>query len=449
MTQRASQLSPQPMDALWMPYTANRQFKSAPRMITGAQGNYLIDDSGRKIFDGLSGLWTCGAGHNRPEITEAVAKQLATLDYAPAFQYGHNLAFELAERLAAMAPSDINKVFFTNSGSEAADTATKMARAYWRQQGQPTKTRIIGRAKGYHGASWGGISFGGIGANRKMWGPAMESDHLSHTLLPQNAFSEGIPAQGANLADELIEMVALHDASNIAAVIVEPMSGSAGVIVPPAGYLKRLRQLCDEHDILLIFDEVITGFGRTGDLFGANTFDVVPDMINVAKQLTNGAIPMGAVLTRQFIYDTVVDAGGAPYNIELPHGYTYSGHPVACAAAMASLDILEQEKLVARVAELSPYFEQGVHSLKGMPFINDIRNLGFAAGFTIESYPGEPARRPFELAMKLLEKGFYVRYGGDTLQLGIPFTTEKSEIDALINAMQDTLMDAHGMKKTG
>ena len=449
MTQRASQLSPQPMDALWMPYTANRQFKSAPRMITGAQGNYLIDDSGRKIFDGLSGLWTCGAGHNRPEITEAVAKQLATLDYAPAFQYGHNLAFELAERLAAMAPSDINKVFFTNSGSEAADTATKMARAYWRQQGQPTKTRIIGRAKGYHGASWGGISFGGIGANRKMWGPAMESDHLSHTLLPQNAFSEGIPAQGANLADELIEMVALHDASNIAAVIVEPMSGSGGVIVPPAGYLKRLRQLCDEHDILLIFDEVITGFGRTGDLFGANTFDVVPDMINVAKQLTNGAIPMGAVLTRQFIYDTVVDAGGAPYNIELPHGYTYSGHPVACAAAMASLDILEQEKLVARVAELSPYFEQGVHSLKGMPFINDIRNLGFAAGFTIESYPGEPARRPFELAMKLLEKGFYVRYGGDTLQLGIPFTTEKSEIDALINAMQDTLMDAHGMKKTG
>ena len=449
MTQRASQLSPQPMDALWMPYTANRQFKSAPRMITGAQGNYLIDDSGRKIFDGLSGLWTCGAGHNRPEITEAVAKQLATLDYAPAFQYGHNLAFELAERLAAMAPSDINKVFFTNSGSEAADTATKMARAYWRQQGQPTKTRIIGRAKGYHGASWGGISFGGIGANRKMWGPAMESDHLSHTLLPQNAFSEGIPAQGANLADELIEMVALHDASNIAAVIVEPMSGSAGVIVPPAGYLKRLRQLCDEHDILLIFDEVITGFGRTGDLFGANTFDVVPDMINVAKQLTNGAIPMGAVLTRQCIYDTVVDAGGAPYNIELPHGYTYSGHPVACAAAMASLDILEQEKLVARVAELSPYFEQGVHSLKGMPFINDIRNLGFAAGFTIESYPGEPARRPFELAMKLLEKGFYVRYGGDTLQLGIPFTTEKSEIDALINAMQETLMDAHGMKKTG
>ena len=449
MTQRASQLSPQPMDALWMPYRANCQFKSAPRMITGAQGNYLIDDSGRKIFDGLSGLWTCGAGHNRPEITEAVAKQLATLDYAPAFQYGHNLAFELAERLAAMAPSDINKVFFTNSGSEAADTATKMARAYWRQQGQPTKTRIIGRAKGYHGASWGGISFGGIGANRKMWGPAMESDHLSHTLLPQNAFSEGIPAQGANLADELIEMVALHDASNIAAVIVEPMSGSAGVIVPPAGYLKRLRQLCDEHDILLIFDEVITGFGRTGDLFGANTFDVVPDMINVAKQLTNGAIPMGAVLTRQFIYDTVVDAGGAPYNIELPHGYTYSGHPVACAAAMASLDILEQEKLVARVAELSPYFEQGVHSLKGMPFINDIRNLGFAAGFTIESYPGEPARRPFELAMKLLEKGFYVRYGGDTLQLGIPFTTEKSEIDALINAMQDTLMDAHGMKKTG
>ncbi len=440
MTQWASKLSQPQMDALWMPYTANRQFKASPKMITGAQGNYLIDDNGRKIFDGLSGLWTCGAGHNRPEIAEAVAKQLTTLDYAPAFQYGHNLAFELADRLANMAPADINKVFFTNSGSEAADTSTKIARAYWRQQGQPTKTRIIGRAKGYHGASWGGISFGGIGANRKMWGPAMESDHLSHTLLPNNQFCKGAPNYGEELADELIEMVALHDASNIAAVIVEPMSGSAGVIVPPKAYLRRLRELCNQHDILLIFDEVITGFGRTGSLFGADAFDVVPDMINVAKQITNGAVPMGAVLAREFIYDTVVNAGGADYNIELPHGYTYSGHPVACAAAMAALDILEQEKLVSRVAELSPYFEEAVHSLKGMPFVSDIRNFGFAAGFSIESYPGEPARRPYEIADAMWKKGFYVRYGGDTIQLGLPFTTEKTEIDTLINAMQDTLM---------
>ncbi len=442
MTQQAHGVTQAQKDALWMPYTANRQFKSSPRIVSGAEGNYLIDDTGRKVFDGLSGLWTCGAGHNRPEIAEAVARQLTTLDYAPAFQYGHTLAFELAERLAAMAPADINQVFFTNSGSEAADTATKIARAYWRQQGQPTKTRIIGRAKGYHGASWGGISFGGIGANRKMWGPAMESDHLSHTLLADQPFCKGMPDTGAHLADELIEMVALHDASNIAAVIVEPFAGSAGVIIPPMGYLRRLRELCNEHDILLIFDEVITGFGRTGHLFGANAFDVVPDMINVAKQLTNGAVPMGAVMTRQFIYDTVTGAGGPEYNIELPHGYTYSGHPVACAAAMAALDVLEQESLVSRVFELSPYFEKAVHSLEGLPFVKGIRNFGFAAGFTIESYPGEPARRPFELAMSLWEKGFYVRYGGDTLQLGIPFTTEKFEIDNLINAMHDTLSNA-------
>lgn len=442
MTQQAHGVTQAQKDALWMPYTANRQFKSSPRIISGADGNYLIDASGRKVFDGLSGLWTCGAGHNRPEIAEAVARQLTTLDYAPAFQYGHTMAFELAERLAAMAPADINQVFFTNSGSEAADTATKIARAYWRQQGQPTKTRIIGRAKGYHGASWGGISFGGIGANRKMWGPAMESDHLSHTLLADEPFCKGMPDRGAHLAEELIEMVALHDASNIAAVIVEPLAGSAGVIIPPVGYLRRLRELCDEHDILLIFDEVITGFGRTGHLFGANAFDVVPDMINVAKQLTNGAVPMGAVMTRQFIYDTVTGAGGPEYNIELPHGYTYSGHPVACAAAMAALDVLEQESLVSRVSELSPYFEKAVHSLAGLPFVKGIRNFGFAAGFTIESYPGEPARRPFELAMSLWDKGYYVRYGGDTLQLGIPFTTEKFEIDNLINAMHDTLSNA-------
>lgn len=427
------------LDALWKPYTANRQFKAAPRIITQAEGAYLIDEKGRRVLDSLSGLWTCGVGHNRPEIAEAVAKQLRTLDYAPAFQYGHPLEFQLAERLAELAPGDINQVFFTNSGSESADTATKIARAYWRQVGMPTKTRIIGRAKGYHGASWGGISFGGIGTNRKLWGPAMESDHLSHTWTPEQVFTRGQPENGANLADELEQLVALHDASNIAAVIVEPLSGSAGVIVPPKGYLQRLRKLCDQHNILLIFDEVITGFGRTGHMFGADAFGVIPDMINVAKQLTNGAAPMGAVLTRQKIYDAVVDAGGPDYNIELPHGYTYSGHPVACAAAMASLDVLENENLVDRVQQLSPYFESAIHSLSDCPNVLDIRNFGFSAGITLNSYAGEPARRPSEVAQSMWEKGFYVRFGGDTLQFGLPFIFEKSEIDSLINALQDTL----------
>jgi len=434
-----SSVTPRQLDAFWMPYTSNREFKQNPRIITGADGAYLIDSDGRRILDGLSGLWTCGAGHNRPEIAEAVAKQLKTLDYAPAFQYGHPLAFQLAERVADLAPPGLNKVFFTNSGSEAADTATKIARAYWRQKGEPTKTRIIGRSKGYHGASWGGISFGGIGGNRKLWGQAMESDHLPHTLLKENQFTRGMPEYGAHLADELEEMVALHDASNIAAVIVEPFAGSAGVIIPPQGYLKRLREICNKHRILLIFDEVITGFGRAGAMFGADAFDVVPDMINVAKQLTNGAVPMGAVICTDEIHDAFMAAGGPEYNVELPHGYTYSGHPVACAAAMAALDVLENDGLVGRVAEMAPVFEEAVHSLKGTKYVNDIRNFGFAAGFSIESYPGEPARRPYEIAMACWKKGFYVRYGGDTIQLGLPFVIEKDQIDQLINALGDAI----------
>jgi beta-alanine--pyruvate transaminase len=433
----AAGLTKAQLDAYWMPYTANREFKSNPRIITGAEGVWLIDAEGRKVLDGLSGLWTCGAGHNRPEITQAVTRQLGQLDYAPAFQYGHPLAFQLAERLAAMAPGDLNRVFYTNSGSEAADTSTKIARAYWRQRGEPTKTRIIGRAKGYHGASWGGISFGGIGGNRKLWGQALEADHLSHTWLPENRFTRGLPEQGADLANELEELVALHDASNIAAVIVEPMAGSAGVIVPPQGYLKRLREICDKHRILLIFDEVITAFGRVGSTFAADHFGVVPDMINIAKQVTNGAIPMGAVIARDEIYNTFMEAGGAHHNVELPHGFTYSGHPVACAAAMAALDVLEQEHLIARVAELSPLFEEKVHSLKGCKHVADIRNFGFAAGFTLESLPGDPTRRPYEVAMELWRNGFYVRYGGDTIQLGLPFTIEPEQIDSLINAMGD------------
>lgn len=432
------------LDAYWMPYTSNREFKANPRIITGAEGSYLIDSEGRKILDGLSGLWTCGAGHNRPEIAEAVYKQLRQLDYAPAFQFGHPLAFQLAERVANMAPEGLNRVFFTNSGSESADTATKIARAYWRQKGEATKTRIIGRAKGYHGASWGGISFGGIGGNRKLWGQAMESDHLNHTWRPEMAFTKGMPEQGADMASELEGMIALHDASNIAAVIVEPFSGSAGVIVPPVGYLNRLREICDKHRILLIFDEVITGFGRAGAMFGADAFGVTPDILNVAKQITNGAIPMGAVIVKDEIYEAFMEAGGANYNVELPHGYTYSGHPVACAAAMATLDILEGEKLIPRVAEMAPIFQEKIHSLKGTKHITDIRNYGFAAGLSIEAAPGEPTRRPWEIAMECLRKGVYVRYGGDTLQLGLPFAIETDEMDRIVNTIGDAITTLYG-----
>lgn len=434
-------LTREQLEAYWMPYTGNRQFKRDPRMIVAAEGVHLIDDNGREILDGLSGLWCCGAGHNRPEIAEAVSRQLRTLDYAPAFQFGHPGAFDLANRIVSLTPAGLDYVFFTNSGSESADTALKMARAYWRQKGQPAKTRLIGRARGYHGVNFGGISVGGIGANRKLFGQAVEADHLSHTLLPENAFSRGQPAQGWHLAEELLELIALHDASNIAAVIVEPMAGSTGVIPPPAGYLQRLRDICTANDILLIFDEVITGLGRCGALTGADAFGVVPDIMTLAKQLTNGTVPMGAVVARSEIYQTFMAAGGPDYMLEFPHGYTYSAHPVACAAGLAALDILEQEALPERVAELAPYFEAGLHSLRGAPHVSDIRNFGFAGALQLEHWPGEPARRPFELAMRLWEKGFYLRYGGDTLQLGLPFVIEKAQIDSLLNALGETLVE--------
>lgn len=427
------------LNAYWMPYTANRQYKADPRLICGAEGAYYLDQHGRRVFDGLSGLWTTGAGHNRPEIAQAVARQLSQLDYAPAFQYGHPLAFQLAERLAQLAPDDLNRVFFVNSGSEAADTATKIARAYWRQRGEPTKTRIIGRAKGYHGATWGGISFGGIGANRKLWGQGIEADHLPHTWQADKLFTKGMADQGVELADQLLELVALHDASNIAAVIVEPFAGSAGVIIPPKGYLQRLREICDQHRILLIFDEVITAFGRCGSYFGAEAFGVVPDMINVAKQLTNGAIPMGAVIARDEIYQSIMDAAGAEHNVELPHGFTYSGHPVACAAAMATLDILEQGQMIEQAAQLAPKFEQAIHSLRGPDLLLDIRNYGLAAGLTLAARDGDPIIRPVEVARRCWDKGLYVRYGGDTIQLGLPFITSDSELERLVNILGESL----------
>ncbi len=427
------------LDSFWMPYTANRQFKANPRMIAAADGAYYVTEDSRRVFDGLSGLWTTGAGHNRLEIRDAVAAQLEKLDYSPAFQFGHPLAFELAERIAELAPDSLDRVFFTNSGSECTDTATKISRAYWRQVGQPSKTKIIGRVKGYHGASWGAISFGGIPVNKKLWGQGIDSDHLKHTMMPGNEFTRGLPQSGLELADELEDIIILHDASNVAAVIVEPIAGSAGVIVPPAGYLTRMREICDKYDVLLIFDEVITAFGRIGDWFAATAFGVVPDMLNVAKQITNGAIPLGAVIVKGKIYEAFMDTGGVEYNIELPHGYTYSSHPVACAAAMASLDILEKDCLVDRVKQLSPVFESKVHELKGTPHVTDIRNYGFAAGITLEAYPGEPMRRPMEVALTCWERGFYVRYGGDTLQLGLPFVTTEAEMDSIINAIGDAL----------
>ncbi len=434
-----SKLTAAQMDAHWMAFTGNRQFKSDPRIIVAGEGAWYTDSDGRKIFDGLSGLWTCGLGHGRREIVDAVSKQIATLDYSPAFQFGHPGAFELAQRMRELTPANLDYVFFTDSGSECADTSLKMARAYWRLKGQASKTRLIGRSKGYHGVNFGGISVGGIGPNRKLFGQAVDADHLPHTLLKENAFSRGMPEHGVHLADELEELVTLHDASSIAAVIVEPFCGSAGVIVPPKGYLQRLREICSKHDILLIFDEVITGFGRAGAMTGAEEFGVTPDIMNVAKQLTNGTQPMGAVIASAEIYDTFMAAGGPEYMVEFPHGYTYSAHPVACAAAIATLDILQNENLVAQVKQLAPYFENAVHGLKGCQYITDIRNYGLAAGVTIEAYPGEPARRPFEIAMKCWQKGFYVRYGGDTIQLAPPFISSREEIDALVNALGDAI----------
>lgn len=436
-----SAIAPEAIDAYWMPFTANRFFKKNPRVIKAAEGAYYVDEAGRRIFDGLSGLWTCGAGHNRPEIAEAVYQQLKTLDYAPAFQHGHPKAFELAERVVSLMPEGLDHVFFTGSGSESADTSLKIARAYWRKKGIPTKTKLIGRAKGYHGVNFGGISVGGIGPNRMMFGAAVDADHLGHTLSKDNAFTRGMPEQGADKADELLELIALHDASNIAAVIVEPMAGSAGVIPPPVGYLKRLREICDAHNILLIFDEVITAFGRVGSVTGAEEFGVVPDILNVAKQITNGAVPLGAVICQREIYQTFMDNGGADYLLELPHGYTYSGHPVACAAALATLDVLEHEQLITRAKSMAPIFEEQLHTLKGAPHIVDIRNYGLAGALQIAPYPGEPLRRPHEIAWKCWQKGLYVRYGGDTIQLGLPFIVEREQIDFLVNVLGESITE--------
>ena len=424
--------------AHWLPFTANRQFHTDPRVIVGARDCHYISHDNREVFDSLSGLWCCGYGHNRQEITDAVSQQLATLDYAPAFQYTHPSATTLAERLRELAPGDLNHVLFTNSGSECADTALKLARAYWRIQGQPSKTRFIGRIKGYHGVNFAGTSLGGIGANRKLFGQLGDADHLPHTLQPEFAFTRGQPEHGEELADHLEQLILLHDASNIAAVIIEPVSGSAGVIVPPKNYLQRLRKICDQHNILLIFDEVITGFARMGDTFAAQTFGVTPDLMNIAKGLTNGAIPMGAVISSSKLYDAFMEVEQAEHMIELPHGYTYSAHPVAGAAALAALDILQDDGMVAKSRALAPVLEDSLHNLQGTKHITDIRNFGLAGALQLAPRDGDPVVRPFEVGIRCWEQGVYVRWGGDTLQFAPPFIAQPEQI----HVMADTVAEA-------
>lgn len=430
-------------DAYWLPFTSNRAFKAEPRMIVAADDRYYIDDRGRRIFDGLSGLWTCGLGHGQAKISAAIAKQAQELDYSPAFNFAHPKAFALAERVTEFMPAGLNHVFFTCGGSDAVDSALKIARAYWRKQGLSSKTRLIGRVKGYHGVNFGGISVGGIVGNRALYGQGIEADHLPHTITTTNTFSKGQPTTGTELANELLNLIALHDASNIAAVIVEPMAGSAGVIPPPVGYLQRLREICTQHNILLIFDEVITAFGRMGAKTGAEAFGVTPDILTFAKQVTNGAQPMGGVVVNDQVYQCFMEKSGAEHMIELPHGYTYSGHPIACAAGLAALEVLQTENMIERVKAAAPIFEEAWHSLKGLPYVTDIRNYGLAGGLTLQARDGDAAIRPFEVMKKCWEKGFYVRSGGDTIQLGLPFTVEPKEIDALINAIGESIQEVN------
>lgn len=426
--------------AHWMPFSANRNFHKDPRIIVGAKGAYLVDSTGREVYDSLSGLWTCGAGHTLPEIQQAVSQQLSKLDYSPGFQFGHPLSFQLAEKIIQHMPEKLQHVFFTDSGSESADTAIKMARAYWRIKGKPSKTKLIGRARGYHGVNVAGTSLGGIGGNRKMFGQLMDVDHLPHTLQPDLSFTKGCAETGGvELANELLKLIELHDASNIAAVIIEPVSGSAGCIVPPTGYLKRLREICDQHDILLIFDEVITGFGRMGKWTAAEYFGVAPDILNFAKQITNGAIPLGGVVASHDIYDAFMQQDLPEHAVEFTHGYTYSAHPVACAAALATLDVLEKQNLLAQSAALAPSFETLLHELKGAPHILDIRNCGLIGAVQLAPRDSDATIRGFELGMKLWKAGFFVRFGGDTLQFGPMFNSTEAQLSRLMNAVGDAL----------
>ena len=423
------------LDAYWMPFTGNRAFKKSPRMIDRAQGMYFYTPDGRKVLDAIAGLWCVNAGHCHPAIVAAIQQQAATLDYATAFQIGHPKVFELAERVVGIAPEGVDHAFFVNSGSEAVDTALKMALAYQRLKGEGARTRLIGRERGYHGVGFGGISVGGIVANRKMFGAMLAGvDHLPHTHdLAHNAFSRGLPDWGAHLADELERLVTLHDASTIAAVIVEPIAGSTGVLMPPQGYLQRLREICDKHGIVLIFDEVITGFGRTGEPFAAQSFGVTPDLITCAKGLTSGAIPMGGVLATREIYDTFMT--GPENMIEFFHGYTYSGHPMAVAAGLAALDVYAAEGLFQRVTELAPVWEDAIHSLKGLPHVIDLRNYGLVGAVELEPVPGAPMKRAMDVFAGCWEEGVLIRTTGDNIALSPPFVIDESQIAQIVDTI--------------
>jgi beta-alanine--pyruvate transaminase len=422
-------LSQQDLQAYWMPFTANRQFKANPRLIVGADRMHFTLSDGRQLLDGIAGLWCCNAGHNRPRIVEAIQKQAAELDYSPAFQMGHPKQFELANRLAKMMPGNLNKIFFTNSGSEACETALKIAIAYHRARGEGQRTRLIGREKGYHGVNFGGMSVGGMPANRKMFGSLVSGvDHLRHTHgIEKNLFSKGQPEHGAELADDLIRMCELHDPSTIAAVIVEPLAGSGGVILPPKGYLQRLRKICDQHGILLIFDEVITGYGRLGTPFAADYFGVEADLACTAKALANGVIPIGAVFAQDKIYDAFMH--GPENMVEFFHGYTFSGNPMACAAALGTLDTYEEEGLLTRGADMSDYWQDAVHSLADLPLVKDLRNMGLIAGIELHPKEGAPTQRAFNAFMQAYEAGLLIRTTGDTIALSPPLIIEKSHID--------------------
>jgi beta-alanine--pyruvate transaminase len=431
------------LEAYWMPFTPNRQFKAHPRLLAKAQGMHYWTADGRKILDGVAGLWCVNAGHGRREITEAVANQLETMDYAPAFQMGHAGAFELADRLTQLTPAGLDHAFFVNSGSEAVDTALKIALGYHRVRGESQRTRLVGRARGYHGVGFGGISVGGILPNRKMWSGALlpAVDHLPHTHnLQKNAFSRGMPEHGAELADDLERISALQDASTIAAVIVEPIAGSTGVLIPPKGYLQRLRELCDRHGILLIFDEVITGFGRTGSPFASEEFGVTPDMITCAKGLTNGCVPMGAVVVKKQIYDAFMQ--GPDNAIELFHGYTYSAHPTACAAGLATLDIYQREGLLTRAKSLHREWEDAAHSLRGLPHVIDVRNYGLILGLELESIPGKVGARAFDVYLKCFERGLLTRQTGDILALSPPLIVESAQIQEMFEVLGAVLRAA-------
>jgi beta-alanine--pyruvate transaminase len=431
------------LSAYWMPFTANRQFKANPRLLTSAAGMHYTAADGRKILDGTAGLWCVNAGHGRLEIAQAVERQLHTLDYAPAFQMSHPGAFELAARLVRLTRPGLDRVFFVNSGSEAADTALKIALAYHRARGEGHRTRFIGRERGYHGVGFGGMTVGGLANNRRTFGAMLPgADHLPHTHdLARNAFSKGQPAHGAELADHLERLIALHGADTIAAVIVEPMAGSAGVLVPPQGYLERLAAICARHGLLLIFDEVITGFGRLGAPFASNLFGITPDLMTVAKGLTNGAIPMGAVFAKREIHDALMQ--GPEHIIELFHGYTYSGHPAACAAGLATLDIYVREGLLERAAALGTLWEEAVHSLRGSPHVIDIRNLGLVAGIELEPRAGEPGKRGYEVFLDCYQDGVLVRQTADILALSPPLIVEESHIQQMTASLAKALQRVH------